>query len=114
LPSPGISQQPQANLNGSYPTPPISKWPEAKQVSFKNFLRQLEALGLSGSLEGWTSISTVHGRLNFYYPMGNIKSEFLGWFFHFYTMQGTQFSNWIWQVLMENDPNSRSILDTIG
>jgi len=98
-----------------YPDPPIQSWPTAQFEDLKQLLRQLEAVGLPSNLQAWTQVSSE--RLNFYYSLGasqlTIQSDFAGWFFHFFVLQGPVLTRKIWSILLQNQPASQTAMTAI-
>lgn len=95
--------------------PPINNWPNFSE--FRAFLDLLKQLNIADQLERGVVMTRDVALMNMYYPangsIGYIKSDFTGWFFHFYTLRGPTFSQDIYKVLETNQPSTRSLLDAI-
>ncbi len=92
--------------------PPINSWPNF--FEFRAFLDLLRQLNIADQIERGVVMTRDVALMNMYYPPGGyIKSDFTGWFFHFYTLRGPSFSQDVYKVLESNLPSTRSLLDAI-
>lgn len=91
--------------------PPINDWPNL--LDFKQFLTDLQNLGLPNLLTQYTPLSSVSGRLLLYSPQGDVQSAFVNWFFHHYNTQSRYFSHTIWTVLQENSSHCSAVISRI-